>query len=318
LDLQPPQTRRNFIRRVSVGALATRLAGFSFPDSEQRLPARQARFPVEAEERWGRIEHIGDRVWALVSTPLEDRTTTANGGFVAGERGVVLIDSTATPEGARWLAAQATRLAGRPPTHLVLTHYHADHSGGLPGLARRGLRLLVTETTRDLVRERGPADPPGLLSEAVVLRGRRPTEIDLGDRSLILVPRRGHTPSDLSLEIPDARVAFCGDLVWNGIFPNYVDASPSRLAREALVMRAGDASTYVPGHGSLSDGQRLDAYIGLLDHVESAARRALERGESAEEAGAAYRLPPDLEDWLLFDRSYFAVAIGAWMNELRA
>jgi glyoxylase-like metal-dependent hydrolase (beta-lactamase superfamily II) len=150
------------------------------------------------------------------------------------------------------------------------------------------------------------------------LQGRRPTEVDLGDRSLILVPRRGHTDSDVSVEIPDARVVFCGDLVWNGMFPNFVDASPSRLSSEVRVMRAAGAATYVPGHGPLASASELDAYIALLDHVEDAARRAFERGVSAEEAGAAYRLPDALEHWTLFSPTYFARAIERWMVELSA
>jgi glyoxylase-like metal-dependent hydrolase (beta-lactamase superfamily II) len=122
----------------------------------------------------------------------------------------------------------------------------------------------------------------------------------------------------VSIEIPDARAVFCGDLVWNGMFPNYVDAIPSRLSREVRVMRAASASTYVPGHGPLADTVSLDRYVGLLDHVEAAARRALERGLTAEAAGADYRLPAGLEAWTLFSPGYFARALGAWMSELSA
>jgi len=96
-----------------------------------------------------------------------------------------------------------------------------------------------------------------------------------------------------------------------------VDATPSRLSREVRVLRAAGAATYVPGHGPLADAAALDDYIGLLDHVEEAARRALERGMSADDAGAAYRLPAGLETWTLFSAEYFARALGAWMSELR-
>ena len=287
------------------------------PWHARRAWTAQTRFPVVAEEPWGRIERVAEGVWALVSTPLDDRTTLCNGGIVAGRAGVVLVESFASGNGARWMAEQATQLAGRRPTHVVLTHYHSDHTGGLAAVGGADVDTLMTGVTRDLTRERNQGAPLNILSGAVVLDGRRPWEIDLGDRSLIVVPRRGHTDSDVSLEIPDARVVFCGDLVWNGMFPNYVDATPSRLSREVRVMRAAGATTYVPGHGPLADAGALDRYIGLLDHVEEAARRALERGMSAEEAGAAYALPPGLESWTLFSPGYFARALGAWMTELR-
>jgi len=133
---------------------------------------------------------------------------------------------------------------------------------------------------------------------------------------VILVPRRGHTQSDLTVEIPEESVAFCGDLVWNQMVPNYVDAAPSRLSAEARLLRAMDASTYVPGHGPLADAMALDRYIDLLGDIEAAARRAIDRGISSEQAGEEYRIPDGLGDWYAFQPTYFATAIGAWMSEL--
>ena len=77
------------------------------------------------------------------------------------------------------------------------------------------------------------------------------------------------------------------------------------------------AATYVPGHGPLADRAAVDGYITLLDSVEEAARSAVERGMSAEDAGAAYSLPPGFEDWTLFSPDYFSRAIGAWIRELQ-
>ena len=313
----PTCSRREFLGQASC-ALHLGLMAAATPWWARRAWSAQERFPVVASEPWGRLEHVAEGVWALVSTPLEDRTTLCNGGIVAGRAGVVLVESFATGNGARWMAEQAARLTGRAPTHVVLTHYHSDHTGGLAAVGGGEVDTLATGVTRDLTGDRNQGAPLELLADAVVLDARRPTEIDLGDRSLIVVPRRGHTDSDLSIEIPEARTVFCGDLVWNGMFPNYVDATPSRLSREVRVMRAANATTYVPGHGPLGDAAALDDYIRLLDHVEEAARRALDRGMSADEAGAEYRLPAGLESWTLFSPGYFGRALGAWMSELRA
>jgi glyoxylase-like metal-dependent hydrolase (beta-lactamase superfamily II) len=318
MPLHPPScSRRDFFGRVSSCAAHVALMAVGAPLWARRAWSTQTRFPVVASEPWGRIEHVAEGVWAMVSTPLEDRTTLCNGGIVAGRAGVVLIESFATGSGARWMAEQASRLTGRSPTHVVLTHYHSDHTGGLAAVGGGDVSTLVTPVTRDQTGDRNPGAALDVLRDAVVLDGRRPSEIDLGDRSLIVVPRRGHTDSDLSIEIPEARTVFCGDLVWNGMFPNYVDARPSRLSNEVRVMRALGSRTYVPGHGPLADAPALDTYLGLLDDVGEAARRALERGLTAEEAGAEYRLPAGLEEWTLFSPGYFARALDAWMTELR-
>ncbi len=318
-DLPVRWSRRDFLARTS--SCAAHLGVLSALPSSlvRRLWVAQERFSVVAREPWGRIEQVSDGIWALVSTPLQDRTTLCNGGIVAGTSGVLVVEAYASDAGARWMATQAKKLTGRAPTHVVVTHYHSDHTTGLRGTFETpGVKLLSTAVTRDEVEERNRNPPEEILDGAEVLDGRSPTEIDLGGRSVLLVPRDGHTDSDVSLEITRPRVIFTGDLVWNHMFPNYVDAKPTRLTQNVKLLRASDADTYVPGHGALADRTDMDRYLGLLDDVEAAARRAMEEGRSADEAGKAYKLPRGLEDWTLFNPSYFGRAIGAWMKELEA
>lgn len=310
-------TRRDFFCHSASCAAHVGLMSAFAPARSRQLWAAQERFPVVASKPWGRIERVADGVWALVSRPLEDRTTLCNGGIIAGRNGVVLIEAFASDVGARWMAEQATRLAGRAPTHVVLTHYHADHTGGLAAAQSVGApAVLATPGTRDRIRVTGDPPPHELLNRAIPLDPIRPTEIDLGDRSVLLVPRRGHTKSDVTVEITEPAVTFCGDLVWNDMFPNYIDAIPSRLTQTVRLLRATGSSTYVPGHGPLADEPALDRYIELLDHVEAAARDAMVAGISAQEAGARYRLPPSVTGWHLFNDGYFERAIGSWMTEL--
>lgn len=319
MDAARQYSRRDFVYRSASCVAHLGLMGAVAPSWAREAWVAQERFPVVASEPWGRIEHVAEGIWALVSNPLVDRTTLCNGGIVAGRTGVLVIEAFASEAGARWMVEQAIRLTGRAPTHVVVTHYHGDHTGGLSGAMEDGERgLLSTALTRDLTLERNRDAPSEILENAQEIDGRRPTEIDLGDRSVIVVPRRGHTGSDVTLEIPEQGVVFCGDLVWNSMFPNYVDAAPSRLTQAVRLIRLRGAATYVPGHGPLADNAALDAYIGLLDDVEAAARRAIERGMSADEAGQEYRLPSGLEEWTLFNPGYFGRAIGAWMTELQS
>ena len=96
---------------------------------------------VVAREPFGSLEKIADGVWALVSTPLSgDRTTLSNGGIVAGSSAVLAIEGFNQPQGALWLAGKARELTGRWPTHVVLTHYHADHANGVAGYFGSSIR----------------------------------------------------------------------------------------------------------------------------------------------------------------------------------
>jgi glyoxylase-like metal-dependent hydrolase (beta-lactamase superfamily II) len=272
-----------------------------------------------AMEPWGRLERVAEGVWAMVSTPLTgDRTTLCNGGIVAGRDGVLLVEAFASDAGAKWMAAQALALTGRAPTHVLLTHYPSDHTGGIRGALEGGAtRMHATEATRALTGERNAGAPIELLRDATLVNGKDTTTVDLGGRTVSLLPLVGHTASDVAVRVEEEQVVFCGDLVWNGMFPNYVDAVPSQLSRSVRALRDLRGATYVPGHGTVATPAEIERYLTLLDSVEQAARRAMERGMTAEAAGAEYRIPAELGEWVLFNPRYFERAIGAWMKELQ-
>jgi len=311
-------SRRDFVSCASHLALVAAVA----PRSALREWTRRTAGPVVAAEPWGRLERVADGVWALVSTPLSgDRTTVANGGIIAGQKGVLAIEGFMSPEGARWLAGQAKALAGRWPTHVAVTHYHADHANGVAGYAADGERPVVHATARtrdDVLTRNTPADD----ARAAALRDAQPVgeggeeRIDLGGRVVRVIARQGHTASDLTLELDEPGVVFCGDLVWNAMFPNYVDASPTALARAVKALRRPRETVYIPGHGSVANDADVARYQSMLEEVERAARAAKAKGMTAAEGGAAFALPPSLGEWVLFNKVFHERAFAAWYREL--
>ncbi len=288
------------------------------------LPSsKDRRRRVQAQEPWGRLEYVGEGLWALISTPLEDRTTLCNGGIIAGADGTLVVESFATPQGAKWMAERARDLTGRWPSHVVLTHFHGDHTGGVEGFGLDdGLRIMSTEKTRDLVLEGDAQRDVGqrrreMLADVTIVGAMSPTRIDLGGRTVHLVPREGHTPSDLTIELEEPSVVWCGDLVWNRMFPNYRDAIPSLLSQSVRDLVRSDDVVYVPGHGPIADPVDLDLYVQVIDQVEAAARRAFERGVPAAEAAVEFSLPPSVGDWMMFSPRYYQVALSAWERELQ-
>ena len=275
-----------------------------------------------AQTPFARIEELGDGMFAIVSTPLDgDFTTVCNGGIVGGSEGTLVVEAFATPEGAAWAAEQARALTGRWPTHVVVSHYHGDHSAGPAGYAEGGEgapELRATAVTRDLVRE-SPGDEAAKApwADVVVVPEDGPVEIDLGSRTVAVVPRGGHTASDLSVEVDGGEgPVWCGDLVWNAMFPNYMDAVPSRLSRSVRALQAIAADAFVPGHGPLADAEAMSRYVALIDSVEEAARDAWRRGINSDDAAEAYEVPVELGEWMMFSPNYHQRAIQAWMDEL--
>lgn len=330
-----------FSRRSMIMGAAS--AGAMFTIMGRTTTASARRFPVFGkvvdEQPFARLEEIGPRIWGVVSTPLnadgsfnpEAIATLCNGGIIAGEDKVVAIDGSFRPEGAAWLAEQALRLTGRPVTDVIVTHFHADHTGGLAGYQQgaTGPEIIATATTNQLIFDRyagARQQPEGSAFSVPAIRPVMPTRIitdetksitmDLGGRSIALDPLKGHTPSDLAIHIEDAPVIFAGDLVWAGLFHNYVDAIPSHLTTSVRHLLKDPQQTIVTGHGAIARAGDLASYLDLLNLVEEQARASYAAGKTPAEGAADFSVPASLGTWQLFNPRYYETAFEAWRREL--
>ena len=142
------------------------------------------------------------------------------------------------------------------------------------------------------------------------------TKLDLGGRTVRVIPHAGHTASDVVVLLDDPPILFGGDLIWNGMFPNYMDCVPTLLAKTVRGLRGPAELLYVPGHGPLGKQSDLDRYVSVLDEVERAARDAKSKGLTAAAGAVAYKLPATLGEWTLFNPSFMETAFAAWYKEL--
>jgi glyoxylase-like metal-dependent hydrolase (beta-lactamase superfamily II) len=325
--------RRGFLgASIGCGAyLAMALA--AAPVMARRAFAQEPKGEALMTTPFARVEKLADGVWAVVSvTNNGDYTTVSNGGIVAGRDGVLCIEGFNTPAGGRWINQLAKELTGRWPDYVVLTHLHGDHSNGLEGYLRQdgGPKIISTATTRELMAERaatvaGERDGMGLvnaniktvLPDALMPAREERLTIDLGGRSVTLRQRMGHTPSDLTVHVDSPRVVFTGDLVFNGLFPFYGDAIPSRWIEALGDLLDDDRTTYVPGHGSIASREELKPYMELMRHTADAAKRAVENGVPASEAWERYEVPESLGEWGKFRPDVYRFAFEAWEKELR-
>jgi glyoxylase-like metal-dependent hydrolase (beta-lactamase superfamily II) len=321
--MSSPISRREFLEQSGSCAAHLALAAAAMPLGAKLAWAQSPPESVVAREPFGALEKISEGVWALISTPLNgDRTTVSNGGIIAGRNGVLAIEGFQMPQGAQWMATKAKQLTGSWPTHVVVTHYHADHANGVAGYESDGEHPVVRATarTRELVITKNqPADDARArtLNGAELLSANDATVLDLGGRTVRVIPRGGHTDSDVTLELDDPSIVFCGDLLWNGMFPNYVDAAPSKLRASVRAVRRTRDTIYVPGHGAVAHLADYDRYVTMLDEVERAAREAYAKGVSAADAGASFQLPASLGEWVLFTKVFYPRAFEAWYRELK-
>jgi glyoxylase-like metal-dependent hydrolase (beta-lactamase superfamily II) len=198
-------------------------------------------------------------------------------GVIVGESDVLVVDTGATLREGAELRGQITRLSGRRPTRIALTHPHFDHvlgtaafagcevygAAGLDELLRRDGETLRESAIRHGV-DRGAATeaadhlvlPHHLVSGELTL--------DLGERPVLLANAGpGHTAHDLAVLVPGRpEVVFCGDLVEESGPPQAGrDAIPARwpAAIDRLLALGGEDALYVPGHGAAVDARFVRA-----------------------------------------------------------
>jgi len=172
-----------------------------------------------------------------------------NGGnatVVVTNEGVILID-TKNDRMHDDLMAKVKSLTNQPIKYAVLTHNHADHSGGAAKLQAEGTTIVASVGTREnMLRANQPGAPQ------VAYSGY--SEIALGGKVVQLRELRGHTRGDTVVLIPSARVAVAGDLVTTPdtipTIVNYGDGgSWTDLGRALDEVATLDFDTLIAGHG---------------------------------------------------------------------
>ncbi len=325
LNLETDMKRREFLAcSSSCAAWMLGIAKFSPNGLRSVMQQIDPKREVVIEEKWGRVEKIEEGVWALVSTPFESRnfTTVCNGGIIAGDKGVVAVESFMQPKGAKWWGEVAEKLTGRWPTDVVSTHYHADHTGGHTGYFtdKHKPQVWLTDATKTAAEK--SFDERGMdkndFQNVMSIDANNGTEIDLGNRKVAIKPRSGHTSSDVTIELTDPSVVWCGDLFFNRMFPNYGDAIPGRLNEYAWTIKQQDDTVFVPGHGPIADSNAAAIYSDFLTWIETWARDSIKAGQSVEVATKDFKLPDEFKDWLVWAPDNAKKAWVAWERELKA
>ena len=84
---------------------------------------------------------------------------------------------------------------------------------------------------------------------------------------------RAHGAGDLFMTVPDARVAFCGDLLFIGCHPYLGDGDVDGLRIALTRLEATGAERFVPGHGPVGAASDLRVMASYVADVERVAQR---------------------------------------------
>jgi glyoxylase-like metal-dependent hydrolase (beta-lactamase superfamily II) len=104
-------------------------------------------------------------------------------------------------------------------------------------------------------------------------------DLYIGSREIQVRSLPGHTGGDSVVLVPDAKVAFAGDLFWRNTAPNTIDASTKPWI-ETLNTLAKDRTgfTFVPGHGDVGNAHDVAVFRDYLATVRTLVADAQAQG----------------------------------------
>ena len=111
--------------------------------------------PVCVAKDYGRVtsKKVAEGVYLFTTTPYADVGLSGNSVAILSDEGVLVFDSSATPETAATVLAEIRKLTDKPVRYLVNSHWHWDHWGGnqIYQAAFPGLQIITHEKTRELM-----------------------------------------------------------------------------------------------------------------------------------------------------------------------
>jgi len=224
-----------------------------------------------------------------------------NAGCITGERDAKLIDTTGTEARAHAWQAAVRSITDLPVTALINTHHHADHTNGNFAWAPN-TPIIAHEKCREEVRasrpsRRSPVFPNTDFGNCPAT----PATITFEDRMAVYVDDLrielifmgpAHTTNDIVAWIPERKLLFSGDLVFNGGTPFALFGSIAGWFDALDRLGALGAETIVPGHGAVCGPEVFDTIRGYLGFVRDHARRGFEAGTPPLELAQSLDLGP--------------------------
>lgn len=251
-----------------------------------------------------KVEEVSSGIFGYVQ--LDGSWGLNNTGFIVGKDGVVAIDTCFTERRSRWFYEAVRKTAGNKAIRtLVNTHHHGDHTHGnyvfLPAATIIGHEKCREEVIATQLGTKGMftgVDWGEIVVAPPVVTFEERMNLYVDDlRVELIFVGPAHTTNDIVAWIPERRVLFAGDIVFNqgtpfammGSVAGWLEALerlkklvgeaegaalPAEAGKPRLRDEAGGSRVaIVPGHGPVCGPEVLDEVGDYLRMVQGAAKK---------------------------------------------
>ncbi len=130
-----------------------------------------------------------------------------------------------------------------------------------------------------------------------------PLQVDLGHFPIVIESHPGHSGTDLIVRVPDQKVVYTGDLIFNGSYPACFDEKATMSGWRATLKTfvSWDKDTlFVPGHGQLCGQDGVQHLRDVFDDISEQAEKLHKSGVPATEAADRYVIPKKFKGMGIF------------------
>jgi glyoxylase-like metal-dependent hydrolase (beta-lactamase superfamily II) len=231
--------------------------------------------------------------------------------FVVTADGIVAIDATSTPGHAAAALRDLRKITTLPVTHVILTHAHWDHTGGLDALTGDGATVIAQANFPGELRHQNSGPPPfrcllpgGGRPHAEIVPDHlvsEPEKLTVGGAEFTLIPiAGGETRDGLIVHLPGRGVVFAGDMSMPYLgAPFFAEGSAEGLYEAMETVMALRPRLLIHGHAGLTANYTIEAYPGLLAalrDLDAAVRTAITGGLTLVEILQLNHLPEVLRE----------------------
>jgi len=239
----------------------------------------------------GRAVEVSEGVYAFVQP--DGSWWINNTGFLVGSTGVISVDACSTEARTRALLAAIAEVSDQPVRTLINTHHHGDHTFG--NYLFRGATIVGQERSRAALRAWGlPRSAPFWTEVGWGNVELAPPFLTFDDSVTVYVDELrcevrhwghpAHTDNDAVVWLPERKLLFSGDLLFNGGTPFMLQGSIAGALETLALIEELEAETIVPGHGPVCGPEVIGDIVRYLRFVQEVAKAGVAAGLSPLEA----------------------------------